>query len=464
VHDVWSPVAGEFDDYIARPKANGYQSLHTVVRADDGQPLEVQIRTRAMHEHAEHGVAAHWLYKEAGARGRRGPGTGGDTEERVAEARKAVMRELLAWEREFARGDAGEAGDGYGDGTAALPGQTKDSPRPSFDDRIYVFTPAATIIDLPVGATPVDFAYSLHTDLGHRCRGARVDGVMVPLGTPLQSGQTVEIIAAKEGGPSLDWLNPDLHTLVSPRAKAKVRAWFNAEQQAQTIARGREAVERLLQREGRTALERDALAAQLGFGSAEALFEGVGKEEFSLRSIELLLRPAEPDTAAGEVLLHPSRSPAAGGRGGVLVVGIDSLLTTLARCCRPAPPDAISGFVTRGRGVAVHRRDCSNLRHMAETAPGRVIEVAWGAPAGYKPAVYPLDVAIEASDRPGLLRDISEIFVKERMNVTGVRSQNTRDGRTAAMVFTVELTDATRLGAVLAQIAHVPDVRHVRRR
>ena len=377
VHEAFAPVAGEFNDYIARPKPNGYQSLHTVVLGSDSRPLEVQIRTRAMHEHAEHGVAAHWMYKEAGGRGYAGQiGTraGGDFEDRVAEARKAVLRELLAWERDFTQ----QGGKG-GQGSAS--DQTVE-----MSDRIYVFTPQATIIELPAGGTPLDFAYSLHTDLGHRCRGARVDGAMVPLSTALRSGQTVEIVAAKEGGPSLDWLNPELHFIASPRAKTKVRAWFNAEQQAQTIARGREAVEKLLQREGRTAIERDALAEQLGFKNADALFEVVGKDEFSLRTIENLLRPAEP-VADERVHLSRPRSES----GGVLVVGIDSLLTTLARCCRPAPPDSISGFVTRGRGVAVHRRDCSNLRHMAQSAPGRVIEVAWGMGAG------------RASDKPASL-------------------------------------------------------------
>jgi len=456
VHEAWTPLEGEFDDYIARPKPNGYQSLHTVVLGSDGRPLEVQIRTRAMHEHAEHGVAAHWMYKEAGARGYAGVsglrGSGGaaaqgEFEERIAEARKSVLRELLAWERDTAR--QGAAGVG---GAAA------------FDDRIYVFTPQATIIDLPAGGTAVDFAYALHTELGHRCRGARVDGAMMPLNKPLASGQTVEIVAAREGGPSLDWLNPELGYIASPRSRAKVRAWFNAQAQNETIARGREAVERLLQREGRTAVKLDALAEQLGFKGADALFEVVGKDEFSLRNIENVLRPSETAPADERPLLHRPRAEAGGGRGGVLVVGIDSLLTTLARCCRPAPPDVIAGFVTRGRGVAVHRRDCTNLRHMAQTAPGRVIEVAWGRPGGDKPAVYPLDVLIEAADRPGLLRDISEVFAKDKMNVTGVHTQSAKDRSAAWMTFTVEVADVSGLAPVLAQIARVPGVRHARRK
>lgn len=450
VHEAWTPVDGEFDDYIARPKPNGYQSLHTVVRGADGRPLEVQIRTRAMHEHAEHGVAAHWMYKEAGVKGYAGVSAAGENEERIAEARKAVLRELLAWERDFAA---------QGGGAQAAQASSADA-----GERIYVFTPQATIIDLPAGGTPVDFAYALHTDLGHRCRGARVDGAMVPLSTALKSGQTVEIVAAKEGGPSLDWLNPELHYLASPRSKTKVRAWFNAEQLAATVARGRELVERLLQRTGRTTMERQALAEQLGFKSAEALFEVVGKDEYSLRNIENLLRPPEAAPDDDQVLLHAPRSGGASSRGGVLVVGMDSLLTTLGKCCRPAPPDAITGFVTRGRGVAVHRSDCSNLRQMAATAPGRVIEVAWGQTVGDKAPVYPLDVIIEAADRGGLLRDISEVFAKEKVNVTGVHTQSAKDGSTAWMTFTAEVTDTARLAPVLAQIRRVAGVRHARRK
>jgi GTP pyrophosphokinase len=447
VHEAWQPVDGEFDDYIARPKPNGYQSLHTVVRGGDGRPLEVQIRTRAMHEHAEHGVAAHWMYKEAGTRGYAGVLASGEFEERVAEARKAVLRELLAWERDFVGGQP------PGSGAQA-----------AFDDRIYVFTPQATIIDLPAGGTPVDFAYALHTEVGHRCRGARVDGAMVPLNTPLRSGQTVEVNTAKDGGPSLDWLNAELGYLASPRARAKVRAWFNAQALEQTVARGRELVEKLLQREGRTALERDALAEQLGFKRADDLFEVVGKDEYSLKHIENLLRPPDPEAADEGIALHRPRAEAGGGRGGVLVVGLDSLLTSLARCCRPAPPDAIAGFVTRGRGVAVHRRDCSNLRHMAQTAPERVIEVAWGRPGGERAPVYPLDVLVEASDRQGLLRDISEVFAKDKMNVTAVHTTSSKDRRSAWMTFTVEVADASRLAPVLAQIGRVAGVRHARRK
>jgi GTP pyrophosphokinase len=444
VHELFRPVAGEFDDYIERPKPNGYQSLHTVVLDEGDRPVEVQIRTQAMHEHAEHGVAAHWAYKDAGNKGYAGVSADADQQARVAEARKSVLRQLLAWER--------DASEPEGEGAR-------------LEERIYVFTPGAAVVELPAGATPVDFAYSVHTDLGHRCRGARVDGVMVPLSTVLQSGQTVDVITTREGGPSMDWLNPELGYLKSPRARAKVRAWFNLLQQKETVARGREAVEKLLQREGKTAMKLDVLAGQLGFRTADALFEVVGKDEFSLRNIETLLRPAEPLPTPDD-LIALRRSETAPPKGGVLVVGVESLMTSLARCCRPAPPDPIGGYVTRGKGVAVHRAACTNFREMAKRAPERVIAVAWGAARGDRPALYPVDVMVEAADRQGLLRDISELFAKEHMNVTGVKTQSVKDssGGTAWMTFTIEVADAARLAHVLGLAGAIGGVRSVRRK
>jgi GTP pyrophosphokinase len=440
VHTGFTPITEEFDDYIARPKPNGYQSLHTVVRDAGGQPIEVQIRTQPMHDHAEHGVAAHWAYKEAGAKGYGGSVTAAGE----YDAKIAVLRQLLAWERDLSGAHATPDGQGM------------------FDDRIYVLTPDAAIVELPQGATAVDFAYSVHTNLGHRCRGAKVDGAMVPLNTPLKNGQTVEVTAVKEGGPSRDWLNPELGYLVSHRARAKVRAWFNALAMGETMAKGREAVEKLLQREGKTAIKLDDLASQLGFNNADALFEVVGKDEFSLRNIELLLRPPEPAGAQDDYM--PLKKPRAlsGGKGGVLVVGIDSLMTQLAKCCKPAPPDLISGFVTRGKGVSVHRSDCSNLRNMVQRSGDRLIEVEWGAPSGKDGNVYPVDVAVEAIDRQGLLRDISEVFAKEKMNVIGVQTQSVKG--TAWMTFTVEVAESGRLARVLKIVNELAGVRSARRR
>jgi GTP pyrophosphokinase len=282
----------------------------------------------------------------------------------------------------------------------------------------------------------------------------------------LKNGQTVEITTAKEGGPSRDWLNPELGFLASPRARAKVRAWFNALAMGETVAKGREAVEKLLQREGKTAVKLEDLASQLGFNAAEDLFEVVGKDEFSLRNIEILLRPPEPLAAEDDfVAIKKPRQTAGSGKGGVLVVGVDSLLTQLAKCCKPAPPDAISGFVTRGKGVSIHRADCSNLRNMVSRSGERVIEVHWGGDTAHGSAgasVYPVDVSIEAVDRQGLLRDISEVFTKEKMNVIGVQTQSVRG--VAWMTFTIEVTDAGRLGRVLRSVAELEGVRSARRR
>ena len=467
VHETFRPVAGEFDDYIERPKPNGYQSLHTVVLDAQDRAVEVQIRTRAMHEHAEHGVAAHWAYKDAGAKGYGGVSADADASARIAEARKAVLRQLLAWERDFVEQGARRRQPPPAGAQGAQDAQGAAIAEAPIDERIYVFTPQAAVVELPAGATPIDFAYAVHTDLGHRCRGARVDGAMVPLNTPLQSGQTVDIVVAKEGGPSLDWLNPELGYIKGARSKAKVRAWFNALQQKETIARGRDAVEKLLQREGRTAIKLDDLAQQLGFRQADALFEVVGKDEFSLRTIENLLRPAEVLPTPDEVIaLRRSDSEGRAPKGGVLVVGVESLMTSLARCCRPAPPDAIGGYVTRGKGVAVHRASCSNFRQMAERSPERVIPVAWGTPRGDRTALYPVDVIVQAGDRQGLLRDISELFAKEKMNVTGVKTQTVKDasGGTAWMTFTIEVADSARLAHVLGLVGHIAGVRSVRRK
>lgn len=438
VHENFTPIPEEFDDYIARPKANGYQSLHTVVRDTDDRPIEIQIRTQAMHEHAEHGVAAHWAYKEAGSKGYAGVSASS-----AYDAKIAVLRQLLAWERDLS-------------GTAAGKGL--------FDDRIYVLTPDAAIVELPQGATPLDFAYTIHTNLGHRCRGAKVDGAMVPLNTPLANGQTVEITAIKEGAPSRDWLNPELGFLVSNRARNKVRSWFNAQIAAEHIARGRDAVEKLLQREGRTAIKLEDLATQLGFKSADGLFEVVGKDEYSLRNIEVLLKPPEPAPSADEMVLRRStRGSRHKSASGVLVVGVDSLLTQLSRCCKPAPPDPIAGFVTRGKGVSIHRQDCSNLRELSTRTPERVIDVRWGErKSGQDAAVYPVDVAVEALDRQGLLRDISEVFSKEKINVIGVQTQSIKG--MAFMTFTVETPDAALISRVLSSLKSVKGVRNARRR
>ncbi|MDR8050556.1 RelA/SpoT family protein [Burkholderia cenocepacia] len=449
VHHLWQPVPKEFDDYISRPKPNGYKSLHTVVIGDDGRAFEVQIRTQEMHRFAEYGVAAHWRYKEAGARGYGGQFSASDKyDEKIA-----WLRQLLAWK------------DDVEDGTEVSGDQAWAQLRETSldDDHIYVLTPQARVIALPQGATPVDFAYHLHSELGHRCRGARVDGVMVPLNTSLANGQTVEIVAVKEGGPSRDWLNLQLGYLKSPRARQKVRAWFNSIEQEENVAHGRALVEKTLQREGKTSVNLDNLAAKLGFKSPEELFSVVGKEEFSLRNVEHALSDAPPPEPAPEAPADFEKrssgaSVAHGASTGVLVVGVDALLTQLARCCRPAPPDPISGFVTRGKGMSIHRTDCPTFRRMVERAPERVLQTTWSADVlgGRGASVYPVDLMIEASDRQGLLRDISEVFAREKINVVGVKTQSRRNA--AFMQFTVEVSNSAQVQRACTLLGEVQGV------
>jgi GTP pyrophosphokinase len=352
-----------------------------------------------------------------------------------------VLRQLLAWQSD-------------------LSGSTSQL----FDDAIYVLTPHAAIVELPKGATPVDFAYTVHTDLGHRCRGARVDGQMLPLNTPLQNGQTVEIVAAKEGGPSRDWLLAEQGYLVSHRAKSKVRAWFNALAAEDNAQKGRELLDKLLQREGKTSTNLDELSEAMGFASLQNLCEALGKEELSLRAIEQQLAPPPVLPQPDEVLIKRARHEDKAPQGSVLVVGMGSLLTQLARCCKPAPPDDIKGYVTRGKGVSVHRSDCPDFATLANRHPDRVIDVQWSGrhPSGPAAAFFPVDVAVEAQDRQGLLRDISDAFAREKINVIGVQTQSVKG--TAWMTFTVEVTDAMRVSKVMSAVQDVPGVVRVRRR
>lgn len=462
VHEMWTPLSDEFDDYISRPKPNGYRSLHTVVADDDGRPFEVQIRTREMHQFAEYGMAAHWRYKEAGAKG------GQVAASSEYDRQLAWMRQLLAWNSDVEGGGEPAAESAKLESAKAAPGKSGPGKNrnvvtaPSHtDERIYVLTPQARVIELPTGATPVDFAYHLHTDLGHRCRGARVDGQMVPLQTRLSTGQTVEIISAKSGGPSRDWLNPQLGFLASPRARAKVRMWFNAIELQQRITQGQALVEKELQRLGKTAVNLEQLAQNLGFARADDLYVAAAKEEFSLRQIDSVFQQpapaAEPQPAA---LRHASAGSAEkSGKSGVLVVGVGSLLTQLARCCRPAPPDAIAGFVTRGRGVSIHRSDCHSYLALAAREPERVIEVAWGETSD---TFYPVDISVRAHDRSGLLRDLSEVFARLRLNVVGVNTQSKQS--LAHMVFTVEVRGGESLARALDALAEVAGVSSAMRR
>jgi GTP pyrophosphokinase len=431
VHNLWAPIPKEFDDYISRPKGNQYRSLHTAVAGPGGRALEVQIRTHEMHRHAELGVAAHWRYKEGkGAR------------DAAYDDKIAWLRQVLAWRDEVV-------------GSAEWVEQSK---RAALDDTVYVLTPQGRVIDLPRGATPIDFAYSLHTDLGHRCRGAKVDGVMVPLDFRLDNGQRVEIVAAKTGGPSRDWLTQPGY-LASSRARSKVRQWFNAEELARTIAAGRTVVEREIAREGATSVKLETLAAQFGFAKTDDFFAAVGREEIGPRALQVAVRGPEPVQTVPEETLVTKKSKASPGDSGILFVGVDRLMTQLARCCKPVPPDAIVGFVTRGRGISVHRRDCRSLAQLLVRHPERAIESQWGA---REAAVFPVDIAVQAHDRQGLLRDVSEVLSRERINVTAVNTQSRQ--HVATMLFTVEVENRDHLQRALAQIGEVKGVFSAARR
>ena len=454
VHNIWTPIPSEFDDYISRPKANGYQSLHTIVIAEDGRPLEVQVRTNDMHDFAEYGVAAHWRYKEAGSSNF----SGQKYDEKIA-----WLRQLLAWKSEVVDTVVGQE-DVHRDWVEKLKSAT-------LDDRIYVLTPQARVIELPNGSTPIDFAYHLHSDVGHRCRGARVDGTLVPLNTVLKNGQTIDIITAKGAsavtgtvGPSRDWLSPGY--AASSRTRAKVRAWFNAIDQQETLSTGRGLIEKTLQREGKTAVNLEELAHKLGFTKLDDLFLAVGKDEFSLRTVEQALHgddaSAAKQTELDDALItRKSRASSVvqGAKTGVLVVGTDGLMTQLAKCCKPAPPDPIVGFVTRSKGVSIHRAGCKNFSEMRRKAPERVIQTEWGGPQSA--TVYPVDIFVLAGDRQGLLRDISDIFLREKINVIGVSTQSVKGQ--ARMAFTAEIGSTAQLQKALTVIREVNGVLEAKR-
>ena len=428
VHENFTVLSKEYDDYIAHPKPNGYQSLHTVVTDPSGKPVEIQIRTRAMHQFAELGVAAHWRYKE----------TGNSNKSKGAEAedqRVAWLRQLLQWKSDV---------------------QPPQEPGLE-EDHVYALTPQGRVVELPHGATPIDFAYQVHTELGHRCRGAKVNGAMVPLNYQLKTGQTVEIIAGKTGGPSRDWLNPELGFAVSARTRTKVRQWFNAQALAQQMQAGREKLDKELARLGKTAFKLEDLAKRLSYDSVDDLCVAFAKEEFSIKALEQAVQPQQEERPPEpEVTLARSQQNAS--RSNVLVVGVDSLMTQLARCCHPAPPDEIVGFVTRGRGVTIHRMDCPNVKNLAANEQERIIEVSWGNQAD---AVYPVDIYIVARDRQGLLKDISEVLMREKLNITGINTVNVKGD--SHMRFSIEIRSSGDLQRALSQLREIKGVMSARR-
>ncbi len=434
VHTLWPHVAGEFDDYIATPKENLYRSLHTAVIGPQGKTLEVQIRTHEMHQHAELGVAAHWRYKE-GARYDAG-----------FEQKVAWMRQLLEWKEE--ESDARDFIDRF---KAEV-----------FEDRVYVLTPRGQVVDLPQGATPLDFAYHIHTDVGHRCRGAKVNGSMVSLTYELKSGEQVEILTARNGGPSRDWLNPHLGYLRTSRARAKVRQWFKQQDYEKNISAGRAALDRELRRLGITDLSLEKLAQWFHYQRLDDFLAAVGHGAVLSTQIagaaHALVTPVVPLEKAVPSPARPPRE--GGGPGEIHIQGVGNLMCHMAQCCKPVPEDAIIGYITRGRGVTIHRRDCPSVLRLDGENRARLIEVSWSSKTEN---AYPVDVHVEAFDRPGLLRDITSLLANEKINVLALTTYMDKHDLTARIELTIEITDIGQLSRVLDRIGQLPNVREVRR-
>ncbi len=473
VHRIWTPVAGEYDDYIAKPKPNGYQSLHTVVQADDGRALEIQIRTLQMNHAAEFGLASHWAYKEASV------GVAGSGSARASDRHQLDwLRQLLAWQDDLgqtmtpptaASPVASARASSTRSSVTGTSSADSDADLSPSGRRIFVLTPQGRVIELPEHATAVDFAYHVHTDLGHRCRGARVDGHMVPLHTSLKNGQTVEVILTNKGstqtGPSRDWLNPELGYLKSVRGRAKVRQWFNAQQQTQLLGLGRERVERAMQREGKTATSLELIATRLGLANPDELFLASARDELGPRALEQAVRDEVPDARSARNAVEPNtllpraKSDAihAGTQGSVLVVGVDLLLTQLARCCRPIPPDAICGFVTRGRGISVHRQSCASLQRLFNVAAERIVDTTWGSRIEQgRPRSYSAEISVEGDDRGSLARDLFDACARDRVGVSSLST--TARGASSRLLMLLEVADLAALEKAMATLRAVPGV------
>lgn len=442
IHTNWNYISGEFDDYIATPKQNNYRSIHTAVIGPSGRVIEVQIRTHEMHEYNELGIAAHWRYKE------------GLRESDEAVNNKILwLRQLLEWKDEVA--DASEFVD-----------RVKDE---VFEDRVYVFSPKGKVVDLAAGGTPLDFAYAIHTEVGHRCRGAKVNGKMVPLTYPLKTGQQVMIITSKNGGPSLDWLDPHKGYVRSRRARARIQHWFRHENRAETIAHGRHILERELDRMNLTAVNLEQLAKQLGVEETDEMYfrlvDGSIKPGRAAAIAQRQIKPAESDADEQlEISFRGSQRGAANDDAkpaDLSIQGVSDLMTQLAKCCQPVPGDRVLGFVTRGTGITIHRAECPNILYQQNTDAERVVEVSWGVE---RERTYPMGVYIHAFDRKGLLKDVSSVFADENINVTQVSTMTEQEDHSVRMQVEVEVPSLEVMSKVLAKLDQLPNVLAVKRK
>jgi GTP pyrophosphokinase len=502
VHSLWNSIPKEFDDYISQPKPNGYKSLHTVVIADDGKAIEIQIRTDDMHRQAEFGISAHWRYKEAGSKGYSGNFSASSSyEEKIS-----LFRQLLEW-----KDDSLDNTNNSENNTnlnlslnSGLSSSSDNNPEKWskignwVDDHIYVFTPQSKVIALPVGSTTLDFAYHVHTELGHRCRGARINGKMVPLYTVIENGQTVEIITVKIGAPSRNWLRNNPVYLSSNRAKSKVRAWFNALEIQETLDKGRALLDKILQREGRTGVNLEDLAHQCSYKNTHELYLSISKELINTKVIEEALSQLKlqnlsnigninnisssinqinnpnyntngnnnalaMDAQDNYILKSRKNSDARKKKAridlGVSIMGVDSLVIQLAKCCKPIPGDDIIGFISKGKGIVIHRTDCSYTASYSKEKPEKLIDACWNESLN---STYLSDIYIEAQDRPGLLRDISEIFSREKINVLWVQTHNVNN--VACMSFTLEINQAGQMQKAFNLLNQVKNVFKVTRK
>ena len=431
VHGCWTHIPREFDDYVANPKPNGYRSLHTAVMGPGGRTLEVQIRTREMHAQAELGVAAHWRYKE-----------GAQREEPGVDTRIAWLRQLL------------ETGEDAGESGSLL-----DSLGRELDaERVYAFTPRGDVVDLPAGSTPLDFAYQIHTEVGHRCRGAKVDGRIVPLTYTVRSGDRIEVLTTRQPRPSRDWLNPNLGYLGSARSRAKVRHWFKHQDRERNVADGQEIWDRELKRLGAGDPPREALAKRFNASRFEDVLAALGRGDVSVLQLAGALQPYLP--APPPPPPKPARRRRRSRTGDVRISGVGDLLTQMAQCCKPLPHDPITGYITRGRGVSIHRADCRNVLDLAARERARLIDVAW---SGGTEETWPVEIAVEAYDRKGLLRDMTAVVSNEGVNIVAMDSDTDPGTHVVDTRITLEVRDVAQLSRLLGRLAQLPNVSDCRR-